>query len=179
MILSAASIPVANLLRCEATPTGSLNLNKKTLREESQRDSIRQRTMSMHRETTTNTVAVRYLVDDVEVAIEFYTDQLGFEVQTNSAPGFAVLERGSLRLLLNIPGAGGGGQTTRDGSHPEPGGWNRFQIEITDLTTAVEQLMDRGANFRTEIVVGKGGKQILLEDPAGNVIELFEPSLET
>jgi catechol 2,3-dioxygenase-like lactoylglutathione lyase family enzyme len=118
---------------------------------------------------------VRYIVDDVDTAIDFYTDQLGFEVQMHPAPGFAGLKHGSLRLLLNEPGAGGAGQAVPDGSRPEPGGWNRFQIEIGDVAATVERLTEQGANFRNEIVAGKGGKQILLEDPAGNPIELFEP----
>lgn len=133
----------------------------------------------MEQERTGSTVAVRYLVNDIDAALDFYINLLGFEVQRHPAPGFAALERGSLRLLLNVPGAGGGGHAMSDGSRPEPGGWNRFQIEVKKLVTIVEQLKDQGANFRNEIVVGNGGKQILLEDPAGNVIELFEPSLET
>lgn len=130
----------------------------------------------MHmQQSNPSTVAIRYIVDDVDAAIDFYTDLLGFEVQANLAPGFAVLKHGSLQLLLNAPGAGGAGRAMPDGSVPEPGGWNRFQIEVEDLATAVEQLSDEGVAFRNEIVAGKGGKQILLEDPAGNVIELFEP----
>lgn len=122
---------------------------------------------------------VRYLVDDVDAAVEFYTDRLGFEVEMHPAPGFAALERGGLRLLLNAPGSGGAGAATPDGSRPEPGGWNRFQIEVEDLAATVERMTTRGASFRNEIVTGTGGKQILLEDPAGNPIELFEPRAET
>lgn len=125
--------------------------------------------------STMSTVTVRYVVDDVEAAIDFYTDPLEFEVQMRPAPGFAALERGSLHLLLNEPGVGGGGQPMPDGSPPEPGGWNRFQIEVEDVAVTVDQLKEQGASFRNEIVAGKGGKQILLEDPAGNVVELFEP----
>lgn len=90
------------------------------------------------------------------------------------APGFAALKRGTLRLLLNAPGAGGAGQTMPDGRRPEPGGWNRIQLEVEDLAATVDRLKEQGASFRNEIVSGKGGKQILLEDPAGNAVELFE-----
>jgi catechol 2,3-dioxygenase-like lactoylglutathione lyase family enzyme len=121
------------------------------------------------------TVSVRYLVDDVEEAIAFYTGRLGFSVELNPAPGFAVLSRGDLRLLLNEPGAGGAGQPMPDGREPEPGGWNRIQLEVDDLAGEVGAIRDAGARFRNEIVEGRGGKQILLEDPSGNPIELFEP----
>jgi catechol 2,3-dioxygenase-like lactoylglutathione lyase family enzyme len=121
------------------------------------------------------TVSVRYIVDDVEEAIAFYTERLGFGVEFSPAPGFAVLSRGELRLLLNEPGAGGAGQPMPDGRKPEPGGWNRIQLEVDDLAGEVEVLRDTEAHFRNEIVGGRGGKQILLEDPSGNPIELFEP----
>ena len=121
------------------------------------------------------TVSVRYLVDDVEEAIAFYTGRLGFSVELDPAPGFAVLSRGDLRLLLNEPGAGGAGQPMPDGREPEPGGWNRIQLEVDDLAGEVGAIRDAGARFRNEIVEGRGGKQILLEDPSGNPIELFEP----
>ena len=121
------------------------------------------------------TVSVRYIVDDVEEAIAFYTGRLGFSVELNPAPGFAVLSRGDLRLLLNEPGAGGAGQPMPDGREPEPGGWNRIQVEVDDLAGEVGAIRDAGARFRNEIVEGRGGKQILLEDPSGNPIELFEP----
>jgi catechol 2,3-dioxygenase-like lactoylglutathione lyase family enzyme len=121
------------------------------------------------------TVSVRYIVDDVEEAIAFYTGRLGFSVELNPAPGFAVLSRGDLRLLLNEPGAGGAGQPMPDGREPEPGGWNRIQLEVDDLAGEVGAIRDAGARFRNEIVEGRGGKQILLEDPSGNPIELFEP----
>jgi catechol 2,3-dioxygenase-like lactoylglutathione lyase family enzyme len=121
---------------------------------------------------TMATVSVRYIVHDVDAAIAFYTERLGFGVEFNP-PGFAVLSRGDLRLLLNEPGAGGAGQPMPDGREPEPGGWNRIQLEVDDLVGEVEALRD--ANFRNEIVGGRGGKQILLEDPSGNPIELFEP----
>ena len=119
-------------------------------------------------------VNVRYIVNDVDRAIDFYTKHLNFEVAMHPAPGFAALTRGSLRLLLNRPGAGGAGQAMPDGRVPEPGGWNRIQLEVEDLAGLVEQLKQAGASLRNEIVVGNGGKQILLEDPSGNLIELFE-----
>jgi catechol 2,3-dioxygenase-like lactoylglutathione lyase family enzyme len=120
-------------------------------------------------------ISVRYIVQDVGEAIAFYTRHLGFEVELNPAPGFAVLSRGDLRLLLNAPGAGGAGQAMPDGRRPEPGGWNRFQLEVQDLAGEVERMRGGGARFRNEIVGGRGGKQILLEDPSGNPVELFEP----
>lgn len=126
-------------------------------------------------EETVSTVTVRYIVDDVETAIELYTDLLDFEVQMHPAPGFAGLKHGNLLLALNEPGAGGAGQAMPDGTLPEPGGWNRFQLEVEDLAATVERLTERGASFRNEIVDGTGGKQILLEDPSGNAVELFEP----
>ncbi|MGI8911747.1 MAG: VOC family protein [Rubrobacteraceae bacterium] len=122
-----------------------------------------------------DTVSVRYMIDDVDAAISFYTQRLGFRVELNLAPGFAVLSRGNLRLLLSIPGAGGAGQSMPDGRRPEPGGWNRIQLEVDDLAGEVESLRDTGTHFRNEIVEGRGGKQILLEDPSGNPVELFEP----
>jgi catechol 2,3-dioxygenase-like lactoylglutathione lyase family enzyme len=124
---------------------------------------------------TVATVSVRYIVEDVEEAIAFYTRHLGFGVELNPAPGFAILSRGDLRLLLNAPGAGGTGQAMPDGREPEPGGWNRIQLEVQDLAGEVESMRKSGAHFRNEIVSGRGGKQILLEDPSGNPIELFEP----
>lgn len=119
-------------------------------------------------------ISVRYLVDDIDAAVDFYTQRLGFQIQMRPGPGFAALERGDLLLLLNTPGSGGAGQETPHG-RPEPGGWNRFQLEVEDLAATVETLAAHGARFRNETVIGKGGKQILLEDPAGNLIELFEP----
>ena len=121
------------------------------------------------------TVSVRCIVDDVEEAVAFYTGRLGFSVELNPAPGFAALSRGDLRLLLNELGAGGAGQSMPDGREPEPGGWNRIQLEVEDLAGEVEALREARAHFRNEIVGGRGGKQILLEDPSGNPIELFEP----
>jgi catechol 2,3-dioxygenase-like lactoylglutathione lyase family enzyme len=120
--------------------------------------------------------SVRYIVDDVDAAIGFYTELLGFDVVMHPAPAFAMLARGDLRLLLSAPGGGpGGGAAMPDGRMPEPGGWNRFQVEVADLDAEVERLRAGGATFRNEIVAGVGGRQILLEDPAGNCVELFEP----
>jgi catechol 2,3-dioxygenase-like lactoylglutathione lyase family enzyme len=120
-------------------------------------------------------VSVRYIVDNVDAAIAFYTTHLDFRVDIHPAPGFASLSRGNLRLLLNAPGAGGAGQAMPDGRTPAPGGWNRIQLEVEDLTAKVETLHKAGVHFRNDIVIGNGGKQILLDDPAGNCIELFEP----
>jgi catechol 2,3-dioxygenase-like lactoylglutathione lyase family enzyme len=122
------------------------------------------------------TVNVRYIVDDVDGPVDFYAERLGFKVETRPGPGFAVLSRGDLRLLLNRPGAGGAGTAMPDGRRPEPGGWNRIQIEVSDLEREVEALRVAGASFRGEIVTGRGGSQILLEDPAGNPVELFQPA---
>ncbi len=122
-------------------------------------------------------VTVRYIVDDVDTAIAFYSGQLGFHVELHPGPGFAMLSRGDLRLLLNTAtGPGGAAQPMPDGRKPEPGGWNRIQLPVDDLVREVGRLRDAGARFRNEIVAGYGGKQILLEDPAGNPIELFEPA---
>ena len=119
-------------------------------------------------------VSVRYIVEDVDEAIAFYRDLLGFEVVMRPAPPFAMLSRGELRLLLSMPsGQGGGGQITEAG-RPEPGGWNRFQIEVDDLDATVADLREAGLHFRNEIVTGVGGRQILLDDPSGNAVELFE-----
>jgi catechol 2,3-dioxygenase-like lactoylglutathione lyase family enzyme len=124
------------------------------------------------------TVSVRYIVDDVDAAIAFYTDLLDFKVVMHPAPTFAMLSRGDLRLVLSAPGGGpGGGQAMPDGQLPKPGGWNRFSLEVADLASTVDHLRSQGAHFRNEIVVGVGGKQILLEDPSGNPVELFEPTL--
>lgn len=121
------------------------------------------------------TVSVRYIVHDVDAAVAFYTDMLGFTVQMRPAPGFAALARGDLRLLLNRPGAGGAGTSMPDGSVPAPGGWNRIQLEVSDLTGTVERLRASGARFRSEIIQGNGGQQILVDDPSGNPVELFQP----
>jgi catechol 2,3-dioxygenase-like lactoylglutathione lyase family enzyme len=119
---------------------------------------------------------VRYIVSNVENAIAFYTEKLGFKVDMHPAPGFAALSKGDLKLLLNQPGAGGAGQAMKDGTAPAPGGWNRFQLETDNLENFVKELKNKGASFRSEIINGQGGKQALLEDPAGNLIELFESS---
>jgi catechol 2,3-dioxygenase-like lactoylglutathione lyase family enzyme len=121
-------------------------------------------------------VRVRYIVADVDAAISFYTELLGFQVDMHPAPGFAGLSRGTLQLLLNRPGAGGAGQAMPDGQVPAPGGWNRIQIEVEDLSATVTRLKDAGCRFRNDIVIGQGGKQILVDDPSGNPVELFEPT---
>src|SRR4051812_33724660 len=125
------------------------------------------------------TVSVRYIVDDVDAAIAFYCAQLGFAEVMRPAPTFAMLTNGDLRLLLTVPGGGpGGGQAMPDGSVPAPGGWNRFALEVTDLDRTVDALRASGARLRNEIVTGVGGRQILVEDPSGNPVELFEPRIE-
>src|SRR5437016_690570 len=121
-------------------------------------------------------VSVRYIVDDVDAAIDFYCRELGFHEDMHPAPSFAMLSHGDLRLVLSAPGgAPGRGQAMPDGTKPQPGGWNRFQLEVDNLEAIVERLRDHGARFRNDIISGIGGKQILLEDPAGNPIELFQP----
>ncbi|HKV69432.1 MAG TPA: VOC family protein [Gaiellales bacterium] len=123
------------------------------------------------------TVSVRYIVHDVDAAIAFYCGELGFEEAMHPAPAFAMLSRGDLRLVLSAPGGGpGGGAAMPDGSMPEPGGWNRFSLEVADVEATVERLRKAGARFRNDIVTGVGGKQILVEDPSGNPVELFEPT---
>jgi catechol 2,3-dioxygenase-like lactoylglutathione lyase family enzyme len=122
------------------------------------------------------TVQVRYIVNDVDEAIPFYVERLGFTLVMHPAPPFAMLSRGDLRLVLSAPNpSGGGGQSMPDGTRPEPGGWNRFAVEVSDIAATVAELRAAGARFRNDIVTGVGGKQILLEDPSGNPIELFEP----
>lgn len=124
------------------------------------------------------TVSVRYIVTDVNEAIAFYCQQLGFHEDMHPAPTFAMLSHGDLRLVLSSTGGGpGGGQAMPDGRLPEPGGWNRFSLEVTDIERTVEMLRKGGAHFRNDIVSGVGGKQILLDDPSGNPIELFEPTI--
>jgi catechol 2,3-dioxygenase-like lactoylglutathione lyase family enzyme len=123
-----------------------------------------------------SSVTVRYIVDDVDAAIGFYRDRLGFEEVMHPAPTFAMLCRGELRLALSAPsGAGGGGQAMPDGTVPEPGGWNRFSLEVSDIEGRVAELRQAGVHFRNDIVTGVGGRQILVEDPSGNPVELFEP----
>jgi catechol 2,3-dioxygenase-like lactoylglutathione lyase family enzyme len=120
-------------------------------------------------------VSVRYMVDDVDEAIAFYTKVLGFEVRMSAAPAFADVSRGSLRLLLSGP-ASSAGRPMPDGAKPGPGGWNRIHFVIDDIDAEVARLRDCGAVFRNEVVTGPGGKQILVEDPSGNFVELFEPA---
>ncbi len=121
-------------------------------------------------------VSVRYIVDDVDSAIGFYTEHFGFSVVMHPAPAFAMLDCGDLRLLLSAPNPeGGGGKAMPDGTKPEPGGWNRISLQVEDLGTLVETLLKKHVHFRNEIVHGIGGNQILVEDPAGNCVELFEP----
>jgi catechol 2,3-dioxygenase-like lactoylglutathione lyase family enzyme len=121
-------------------------------------------------------VRVRYIVHDVDAAIAFYTQHLGFRVELHPGPGFAMLARGDLRLSLNTPaGPGGAAQAMPDGRKPEPGGWNRIQLEVEDVAKDVDALRSAGVRFRSDIITGFGGKQILLEDPSGNPIELLEP----
>ena len=123
------------------------------------------------------TVQVRYIVNDVDAAIAFYCGHLGFKEVMHPAPAFAMLTRGDLRLVLSAPNpSAGGGQPMPDGTQQQPGGWNRFAIEVEDLAATVEELRKAGARFRNEIVTGVGGKQILVEDPSGNPVELFQPN---
>jgi catechol 2,3-dioxygenase-like lactoylglutathione lyase family enzyme len=123
------------------------------------------------------TVSVRYIVDDVDAAIDFYRDNLGFTEIMHPAPAFAMMSLGDLRLVLSATGGGpGGGAAMPDGTLPSPGGWNRFSIEVSDLEGTVGRLRAAGARFRNDIVTGVGGKQILVEDPSGNPVELFEPT---
>jgi catechol 2,3-dioxygenase-like lactoylglutathione lyase family enzyme len=123
------------------------------------------------------TVSVRYIVHDVDAAIAFYCGELGFQEVMHPAPAFAMLSHGDLRLVLSAPGGGpGGGQAMPDGTVPEPGGWNRFSLEVSDIEATVERLRKSGARFRNDILTGVGGRQILVEDPSGNPVELFEPT---
>ena len=123
-------------------------------------------------------VQIRYIVNDVDLAIAFYTEQLGFKLEMHPAPAFAMLSRNDLRLVLSTPNpSGGGGQAMPDGTQQTPGGWNRFAIEVTDISNLVEALRKAGVHFRNNIVTGVGGKQIIIDDPSGNPIELFEPIL--
>jgi catechol 2,3-dioxygenase-like lactoylglutathione lyase family enzyme len=119
-----------------------------------------------------NTVTVRYFVTGLDAAVAFYRDLLGFEVELRPSPAFAMLYRGDLRLLLSVPG---GGAQMPDGTLPEPGGWNRIALQVADLPAAVEELRGKGAHFRNDVVTGVGVRQILIEDPSANPIELFEP----
>ena len=124
-------------------------------------------------------VQVRYIVRDVDAAIDFYVRHLGFHLDMHPAPPFAMLSLGELRLVLSAPNpSGGGGQPMPDGRAQEPGGWNRFAIQVDDLTSMVERLRGEGVHFRNDIVTGVGGKQIIVDDPSGNPVELFEPLLD-
>jgi catechol 2,3-dioxygenase-like lactoylglutathione lyase family enzyme len=123
-------------------------------------------------------IQIRYIVNNVDAAIAFYTEQLGFKLEMHPAPPFAMLSRGDLRLVLSAPNPqGGGGQQMPDGTQQTPGGWNRFAIEVTDISKMAESLQKAGVHFRNNIVTGVGGKQIIIDDPSGNPIELFEPTL--
>ena len=122
----------------------------------------------------TQHVNVRYMVDDVQQAVDWYTKHLGFRLLSNAAPAFADVERGALRLLLSGEKSSAG-RPMPDGARPAPGGWNRFELVVDDIEAEVDKLRSSGLKFRNDIVRGPGGAQILLEDPSGNVIELFEP----
>jgi len=123
----------------------------------------------------TELVNVRYMVDDVDAALEFYTKHLGFEVRMSAAPAFADVIRGNLRLLLSGP-TSSAGRPMPDGTKPGPGGWNRIHLIVEDIASEVARLRDEGLSFRNDILSGPGGQQILLEDPSGNVVELFQPA---
>jgi catechol 2,3-dioxygenase-like lactoylglutathione lyase family enzyme len=124
-----------------------------------------------------NAIMFRYIVNDVDAAIAFYTKHLGFEVSAQSGPYFAILSRANFQLVLSPPkGPGGGSQPMPDGRRPEPGGWNRIIVQSSKLEADVDALRKAGVKFRNEIVAGPGGRQILLEDPSGNPVELFEPA---
>jgi catechol 2,3-dioxygenase-like lactoylglutathione lyase family enzyme len=122
------------------------------------------------------TVSVRYIVDDVDAAIGFYTGHLGFTEVMHPAPPFAMLGRGDLRLLLSAPNRGPGGGQIRPGAVPEPGGWNRFALEVEDVDAIPATLLAAGVAFRTDVVDGVGGRQVVVEDPSGNPVELFQPT---
>lgn len=126
-------------------------------------------------EDLTDLVSVRYMVDDVDSAIDFYTQHLGFTLRMSAAPAFADVVRGKLRLLLSGPRSSAG-RSMPDGTQPAPGGWNRIHLVVSDIAAEVERLRAAGLTFRNDIVAGPGGQQILLEDPSGNVVELFQPA---
>ena len=124
-----------------------------------------------------NALMFRYIVNDVDAAITFYSKNLGFRVTAQSGPYFAILSRENMQLVLSPPkGPGGGSQAMPDGRRPEPGGWNRIIVQSSNLDHEVEVLKNAGVVFRNDIVAGPGGRQILLEDPSGNLVELFEPA---
>ncbi|GLY89679.1 VOC family protein [Actinoallomurus iriomotensis] len=120
-------------------------------------------------------VSVRYMVDDVQKAVDFYTTHLGFELRSSAVPAFADVTRGGLRLLLSGPKSSAG-RPMPDGVTPGPGGWNRIHLIVDDLAAEVDELRSAGLHFRNDIITGPGGKQILLQDPSGNVVELFQPA---
>jgi catechol 2,3-dioxygenase-like lactoylglutathione lyase family enzyme len=126
--------------------------------------------------TTPTTVSVRYIVSDVDQCVTFYTNLLGFSVVMHNPAAFAMLSKGNLHLIFNRPGAGGAGQAMPDGTTPAPGGWNRFQLEVHNLESVIDDLKSKQGKFRNDLVTAPAGKQILLMDPSGNLIELFEPT---
>ena len=128
-----------------------------------------------HEQAAHEQVNVRYMVSDVQQSVDWYTAHLGFEEISNAAPAFADVRRGTLRLLLSGEKSSAG-RPMPDGRRPEPGGWNRFELVVADLKAEVDRLRSRGLEFRNDIVTGPGGSQILLEDPSGNVVELFQPA---
>ena len=120
-------------------------------------------------------ISFRYIVTDVDAALRFYRDQFGFQVDMHPAPGFAALSRDGVTLFLNAPGAGGAGQDAGDAGTPAPGGWNRIQLQVEDVSAQADRLKQAGCTLRGEVIQGQGGKQVLVEDPAGNLVELFQP----
>lgn len=125
----------------------------------------------------TDLVSVRYLVDDVDAALEFYTTHLGFTLRFSAAPAFADVTRGHLRLLLSGP-ASSAGRPMPDGTQPGPGGWNRIHLIVPDIAAEVARLREAGVRFRSDIITGPGGQQIVFDDPSGNPVELFQPAAE-
>jgi len=136
---------------------------------------VRMTATTFNANTTTSTVGVRYMIDDVADAIAFYTTHLGFTLQHDAAPAFAAVSRDGVRLLLSGP-ASSGRHAMSDGSRPVPGGWNRLHLQVDDLAGEVKRLREADVRFRNDIITGPGGSQILLEDPSGNVVELFQPA---
>lgn len=127
---------------------------------------------------TVQTVQVRYIVNDVDAAIAFYCRHLGFHEHMHPSPMFAMLSRGDLRLVLSAPNpSAGGGQSMPDGTKQAPGGWNRFAIEVTDVEATAKELRAAGVHFRNDVVTGVGGKQVIVDDPSGNPVELFQPTM--
>lgn len=124
---------------------------------------------------TNQTATIRYFVGDLEAAVAFYCRNLEFEEELRPSPAFAMLYRGDLRLLLSVPGGPGGAHVLPDGTVPEPGGWNRISLRVSDLAGTVQALRERGVRFRSDLTTGVGVRQVLLQDPSGNLIELFEP----